>query len=81
MAEGAPSEQLTDERTILAMGLAHMALKEPHGIHPQSWAELKRHFSETELMELCFIIGHYTGMQKANILLDTDLAEELEAVT
>ena len=77
MAEGAPSEHLTDERTILAVGLAEMALKDPHGIHPKSWEELKEHFSDVELMELCFIIGHYSGMQVVNILLDTDLAEEI----
>jgi alkylhydroperoxidase family enzyme len=73
MSFGPPAERLTDERTILAVGLAHMAKKDPHGIHPDSWTELKQHFSERELMELCYIIGHYNGMQMVNILLDTDV--------
>ena len=76
MSKGALSEQLIDERTILAVGLAEMALKDPHGIHSKTWTELKQHFSETELMELCFVIGHYSGMQLANVLLDTDIPEE-----
>ena len=76
MSEGAPSEQLIDERTILAVGLARFALKDPHGIHSKTWAELKEHFSETELMELCFVIGYYSGMQLANVLLDTDIPGE-----
>jgi alkylhydroperoxidase family enzyme len=74
MSFGAPSERLTDERTILAVGLAHMAVRQPHAIHPGSWAELKQHFSEVELMELCYVIGHYGGMQLVNVLLDTDVA-------
>lgn len=73
MSFGPPAERLTDERTILAVGLAHMAQKDPHAIHPDSWAELKRHFSERELMELCYVIGHYNGMQMVNILLDTEV--------
>ncbi len=73
MSFGPPAERLTDERIILAVGLAHMAKKDPHGIHPHSWVELKQHFSERELMELCYIIGHYNGMQMVNILLDTDV--------
>lgn len=76
MSEGAPAEHLADERTILAVGLAEMALKDPHGIHPKTWQELKQKFSETELVELCFAIGHYSGMQLANILLDTDVPKE-----
>lgn len=73
MSFGPPAERLTDERTILAVGLAHMAKKDPHSIHPDSWTELKQHFSERELMELCYVIGHYNGMQMVNILLDTDV--------
>lgn len=76
MSFGPPAERLSDERTILAVGLAHMAKKDPHGIHPASWAELKQHFSDRELMELCYVIGHYNGMQMVNVLLDTDPAEE-----
>jgi alkylhydroperoxidase family enzyme len=72
MSFGPPAERLTDERTILAVGLAHMAKKDLHSIHPASWAELKQHFSERELMELCYVIGHYNGMQMVNVLLDTD---------
>lgn len=79
MSFGAPAERLTDERTILAVGLAHMARQDPHSIHPNAWAELKQHFSEQEVVELCYLIGHYCGMQMVNILLDTDCAEELEA--
>ena len=79
MSEGAPSEQLIDKRTILAVGLAEFALKDPHGIHSKAWAELKQHFSETELMELCFVIGYYSGMQLANVLLDTDIPEAQSA--
>jgi alkylhydroperoxidase family enzyme len=73
MSFGAPAERLTDERTVLAIGLAHAAMDDPHGIHPNIWVELKQHFSDTELMELCFIIGHYSGNQLVNILLDTDV--------
>jgi alkylhydroperoxidase family enzyme len=74
MSFGAPAERLTDERTILAVGLAHMAAQDPHSIHPASWTELKQHFSEVELMELCYVIGHYHGMQTLTILLDVDPA-------
>ena len=73
MSFGAPSEHLTDERTILAVGLAHVALKYPHDIHPDTWAELRESFSAAELMELCFAVGYYSGMHLANILLDTDI--------
>ena len=76
MSEGAPSEQLIDERTILAVGLAESALRDPHLIHPTTWSELNQHFSEAELVELCFAIGYYSGMQLANVLLDTDIPEE-----
>jgi len=73
MSCDAPLEHLTDKRTILAVGLAHAATGGPHDIHPNVWAELKQHFSNAELMELCFVIGHYSGMQLANVLLDTDV--------
>jgi alkylhydroperoxidase family enzyme len=76
MSFGAPAERLTDERTILAVGLAYMAAKDPDGIHPDSWAELKQHFSDRELMELCYVIGHYSGMQLVTLLLDTDVNPE-----
>ena len=60
----------------MAVGLAHAAMDDPHGIHPGAWEEVKRHFSDAELMELCFIIGHFSGMQLANVLLDTDIDTE-----
>lgn len=73
MSFGAPSEHLTDERTILATGFARAALNDPHGIHPGVWAKLKQHFSDTELMELCYVIGHYSGMQLVTFLLEPDI--------
>ena len=72
MSFGAPSERLTDERTILATGFALAALNDPHGIHPGVWTELKQHFSDAELVELCYIIGHYSGMQLVTFLLEPD---------
>jgi alkylhydroperoxidase family enzyme len=76
MTFGAPSERVTDERTILAVGLAHAATQDPHSIHEGAWQELKEHFTERELVDLIFFIGYTSGMQMVNVLLDTDLPDE-----
>jgi alkylhydroperoxidase family enzyme len=73
MSFGAPSEHVTDERTLLAIGLAHAAMEDPHSIHPDSWSELKQHFSDRELVELCYLIAFYSGNQLFNVLLDPEI--------
>lgn len=73
MSEGAPSEHLTDQRTILAVNLAHASMADPHEVPEELWTQLKQAFTEVELVELCFVIGYYRGMQLANVLLDTDV--------
>lgn len=76
MSFGAPSERLEDRRTALAVQFARTAVGDPHGIPPQVWTELQQHFTERELVELCFVVGWYSGMQLVNILLDTDVPAE-----
>ena len=73
MSEGAPSERLIDLRTIMAVTLAHASMEDPHNVPEELWTQLKQAFSETELVELCFVIGYYRGTQVANVLLDTDV--------
>ena len=73
MSFGAPSEHIVDDRTVLATGLARAALSDPHSIHPSVWDELRAHFSEKEILELCYCIGHYAGAQLFTVLLKPDL--------
>ena len=73
MSLGAPSERLTDLRTIAAVQLAHAAMSDPHAVPDDLWRDLKQHFSDRELTELIFVIGFYRGTQLMNVLLDTDL--------
>lgn len=73
MSFGAPAEHITDERTVLATGFAQAALNDPHGIHPGVWDELRQHFSEKELMELCYIVSYYVGSQLLTFLLEPDV--------
>lgn len=76
MSFGAPAERLTDERTVLAVGFAQAAFNDPHSIHPGVWTELKQHFTDAELMELCYLIGHYSGMQLVTALLQPDIERQ-----
>jgi alkylhydroperoxidase family enzyme len=73
MSLGAPSERLTDLRTMAAVQLAHAAMEDPHAIPDDLWRDLKQHFSDRELVELVFVIGFYRGTQLMNVLLDTDI--------
>ena len=73
MSFGAPSEHVTDERLVLATGFAQTVLNNPGDVHPGVWAELRQHFSEVELMELTFIVGHYIGTQIFTFLLEPDI--------
>jgi alkylhydroperoxidase family enzyme len=73
MSLGAPSERLTDARTSTAVRLAHVAMADPHGVPDDLWQDLKRRFSDREIVELVFVIGFYRGTQLMNVLLDTDI--------
>jgi len=72
MAFGAPSEPLSDKRTILAVRLALSVLVDPAGIPESTWTELKNYFSEAELVELVFIICQYIAIHLVGFLLDVD---------
>jgi alkylhydroperoxidase family enzyme len=73
MSLGAPSERITDLRTMAAVQLAHAAMENPHAVPDALWRNLKQHFSDRELIELIFVIGFYRGTQLMNVLLDTDV--------
>jgi alkylhydroperoxidase family enzyme len=73
MSLGAPSERLTDERTGTAVRLAHAAMADPHAVPDDLWHDLKRQFSDREVVELVFVIGFYRGTQLMIVLLDTDI--------
>ena len=72
MASGAPSEHVTDLRTIMAGQLAVYACGDPHDVPESLWKDIKALFSEREIVELVFMIGYYSGNQIMNILWNTE---------
>lgn len=75
MAFGAPAERLTDERTILAVGFAVAVLASPADIPEAAWDELRRNFSDGELVELVFLVCQYIGIHLFAYLMAIDPPE------
>lgn len=72
MASGAPSEHVTDLRTILAAQLAEYAVRDPEGVPGALWDDIRALFNEREIVDLVFMIGYYSGNHIMNMLWQTD---------
>ncbi len=71
MQAGIPSEKLaalpawetSDEfsaRERAALGFARSVVRDDRGVSEAEWTELRRHFSEPEVVELTFAVGYQT---------------------
>jgi len=77
MAYGAPSEHLSDQRSVLAVRFALSVLHDPANISKSTWSELENQFSEAELVELVFVVTQYMAMHLFGFLLDVDVPESI----
>jgi alkylhydroperoxidase family enzyme len=64
MAKGSPSEHIQDVRTLAAVNFAKRFCHDHRGISDQDIEELKRHFTEPEIAELCALLSFFCASQK-----------------
>jgi len=84
LADSAESDQFTDREKV-AIHLAEVMTSDPHGYSDAEFAELRRHFSEGEVVELMAAIGLFNYFNRFNDLLQMEptqpaSAEELASV-
>lgn len=71
MAKGAPSKNITDLRTQLAVRVADMSGKKTH-ISDDEFSALKEEFTDSEISELLALICFITACQRFGALLGLD---------
>jgi alkylhydroperoxidase family enzyme len=72
---------LFSERERIALRYADAITWDPSQADDAMWAELKRHFSEAELVELGFLIGVFAGGQRWIHTLDVKHGDVAAAST
>ena len=74
IAECKNFEQRSDftEQEKAALRLAESMTLDPHGFDDAKWADLRKHFDEGEIVELCAAIGLFNYFNRVNDVLQME---------
>lgn len=64
MAKGKPSDNIEDEKTKHAIHFAKLFSQDPSQISENNFSDMKHHFTEPEIAELCALIVFISASQK-----------------
>lgn len=59
-------------RERVALQFAEKLITDPSSVSDAAFEELKRHFSEGEIVELCFFVGFYNLLHRFNAAIDLE---------
>ena len=62
-----------DEKEKAALAFAEQMTKDAKGVDDAMYAELKRHFADSEIMELAAVIGLFNYFNRVNDALRVDI--------
>lgn len=78
MVKGIPAEEHPDRRQDLAVDFARQVVEDHLAVDEEMFTELKKHFDEAEIAELCALVCFFTASQRFGALLklQPELASE-----
>jgi alkylhydroperoxidase family enzyme len=71
LADPAASETLS-ERDQTALLFAELLITSPAGLTDALWDEMRRFFTDAQIVELCFFVLTYNTAQRFNTAIDLD---------